>query len=303
MPGVKYHQYREGLGQANEQHRIANTSLSQNDAVSVHTTEHPTSTPSTSPLRPHKRYSELPTQQLPQLIFNINVNNTLSPEQMIAFSLIEGSQAHYLFHSPYRIPPINTDSLWELDFHSISMNYRLHYDLNFEHELHLKPNFECPHGRRKSQIARDYWAAVGIELELYGFLLLEDGPLAACRWSKHWTVTFRSHAFRLPTIFAELRQILYGMTPIVDHALIDDVLNVEMIMQQIEHGTFDLLNCVGWLTQLLRAYCAPIRDKWIQRVNRDFEEAAADASVSGITRGLESLFCILEAMKLVSSFH
>lgn len=166
----------------------------------------------------------------------------------------------------------------------------------------MRPNNDSSKSIRNIKAARTYWLAIRRELEIYDHLLAPDTPFAHKRWTQRWTDVFKSHSERIPRLFTAMKTILYGITPEIDHDTINEVIDEELIMQQIAHGTFDLVAFVQWLTAFLRQSCPPLRDAWLKRLSRYFSEVVmsqCDVDVDGVVSGVEELFYVFEAIKLV----
>jgi hypothetical protein len=54
-----------------------------------------------------------------------------------------------------------------------------------------------------------------------------------------------------------------------------------------------------WLAALLKTHCAPMRDEWADRMVEQIKEGSLSQEPREIVNGLQTLFSILEAMKLV----
>jgi hypothetical protein len=197
---------------------------------------------------------------------------------------------HIFYHAP-RYPPISKQSLSELDIGSIINNSKLRHDVNFDRELHFRPNMEGDRGYKKRQAQHDYWTAISIELSLI-YHILGSGQ------------TTNSEAFliekcslRLRIMFQTLKDILKNLVPERDQADVEEHLDVQMLMQWISHGVCDFVSIAQWMAQLLKRHCAPMRDDVVDSVVSKVQKQAP-GEVAG---GLAILFTVLEAMKLVSA--
>jgi len=196
-------------------------------------------------------------------------------------------------------PPISAFTLAELECRQITSNPRLRHDVNFDRELHFRPNLDGSRGKEKLQQAQVYWTALEGELEAYGYLLSDENGVGF-RWTPRWTAEFKRRSQRIPQVFRSVKEILLSLLPEPDQPRVVDMLDTELIMQQIERGMFDMNEFFCSLAKLLKVHCAPMRDNWLDRMVDIVTKDATSFSPKRIVSGLKELFGILEAMKLVS---
>ena len=200
-------------------------------------------------------------------------------------------------------PPITHESLSELDVARIIQNPKLRHDVNFDRELHFRPNLDGSRGRHKLRAADEYWRALIGELELYRAC---GAQLLTCHKAHdlaHWARMMKASQKRLPGVFDTIRDVLKTLVPDRDRVTIDERLDVEMIMQEISKGVFDLMGLAQWLARLLKAHCAPMRDEWIDQMVMQTQRGVDEGCQRRIVLGLRQLLGILEAMKLVSELE
>ena len=221
------------------------------------------------------------------------------------FEMIEGveypgtSRMAQCFYSAARFPPITKQSLSELDIGSILSNPKLRHDVNFDRELHFRPNLDGAKGRSKIKTAEEYWDALVAELELYN-RFAQNAALQGYN-EQAWAPYIKASQVRIPLMFETIRDILKNLLPEREHASIDEHLDVSMLMQEIEKGVCDLLSISRWLAQVLKAHCAPMRDAWVDKMVKQTEIGVETCSMRSIVYGLRELLGILEAMKLVGN--
>ena len=199
-------------------------------------------------------------------------------------------------------PPTTASTLSELEYAQMIDNPRLRHDINFDSELHFRPNLDGTKGQEKQMQVEKYWHALEAELEFYAFLL-GDTNATPFKWSKEWTKHFRTSQQRIPVMFATVKDILRALMPDRDQERVNEALDVRLIMQQIERGVFDLAGLCRWLALLLKAHCAPMRDPWVDKMVEQNTKAAETFDAHLIVRGLREIFGILEAMKLDVANH
>lgn len=189
-------------------------------------------------------------------------------------------------------PPVTRQSLSELDIGSIVSNSKLRHDINFDRELHFRPNLDGARGRVKKRAQSEYWSALAAELQLYSILFTaSDSPKqerlrAVCKQ-------------RIPRMFEAVRDILKALVPEQDQPAIDAHMDVGVIMQEIERGICDLRRIARWLAEVLKAHCAPMRDGLIDKMVSCIDKGVQDESAEMLVEGIVQLFGAMEAMKLV----
>lgn len=209
--------------------------------------------------------------------------------------------------TPYQraamLPPVTQDSLCELDVGRIINNPKLRHDVNFDRELHFRPNLDGSRGKQKLKSADEYWKALLAELEIYravGFRLMGS---RSAEELEYWTCMIKANQIRLPGVFTTIYEILKTLVPDRDQAIVAERLDVEMIMQQICKGVFNLLDLAQWLATILKAHCAPMRDEWIDQMVEQTTKGIEEGDQKAVVVGLRQTLAILEAMKLDVANH
>jgi hypothetical protein len=184
-------------------------------------------------------------------------------------------------------PPVTKTTLSELDVPRIVYNPKLRHDVNFDPDLHFRPNLDGESGRRKANKASEFWSCLRVHLHQFvtdpvGFERLLDG--------RPWC---------LPITLRAVREILGTLVPPEDRQSVEDMLDVEFLMQQFRKGVADLEKLALWLSMTLKSHCAPMRDEWVDDMAKLLTIGHHSGDVETIVRGLQSLLGVLEAMKLV----
>ena len=236
------------------------------------------------------------------------VTLTLSPSmQAAARALVPSPQAmsiptalglsatqHRLLLAAKRYPPVTKSTLSELDLPCIMSNINLRMDANFDRDLHFKPDLDGEKGRRKRKEAADYWEAMAVEIAIYAFGAVHEN-------TTHHSPSGPPQTFepRLPAMFETLQDVLKTLVPERDHPGVVQNLEVTLLMQQIQKGVLDMVGVARWLAALLKTHCAPMRDEWADRMVEQIRSGSETQNSLEIVGGLQTLFSILEAMKLV----
>ena len=228
----------------------------------------------------------------------------LTPEDILDLSKHIGADfiSHedvYLLWTAGTLPPVTATSLTELDLQRIMNNTKLRADINFDGDLHFRPNLDGPKGKKKCKEAKQYWRALTMELFVYWVHCSEGdcwglptfAPIMVDDHEKRFTS-------RLPLMFQTIRAILNTLIPEQERLLVEERFDIPFLMQQIQRGCFDFKCLAMWLAQILKRHCAPMRDIMVDTMV-DYISRGADSDVQILIDGLRKLFGILEAMKLV----
>jgi hypothetical protein len=80
--------------------------------------------------------------------------------------------------------------------------------------------------------------------------------------------------------------------------MLNDVLDVDLIMQEVEHNAFNPVGTFALIGEILKDHCAPMRDAAIDDMVA-FAGRCSSGPKSEIVRAIRACFEILELMKLV----
>jgi hypothetical protein len=187
-------------------------------------------------------------------------------------------------------PPVTKGTLSELDVNKIVNNPKLRHDINFDPDLHFRPNLDGEKGRRKTQKANDFWDTMRAQLREY---LVHREQFESELGDIEWC---------LPATLKAIRGILETLVPQRDRASVEETFNVDLLMQQFRKGVADLVKLALWLSQLLKCHCAPMRDDWVDEMVTQLSNGDRNGDVNLLVGGMQNLLGVLEAMKLVGSF-
>ncbi|EKM60401.1 uncharacterized protein PHACADRAFT_132934 [Phanerochaete carnosa HHB-10118-sp] len=294
--------------------------------------------PQTIPTSPRKSRSR-------RLLYSSNVSSPRKPSRLLRLpfvrdtgslvpraSLIEPSYAQVPSHRP----PINRETLKELDIGAILRNPQLRHDVLFDPGLQFRPTSS----RRKRDLTESYWTAVVPELDtgctcttlgLEGKLIERQCicgiiPLPAEKPIRAYSpagnfVTVRSPS-RLRPLLAELLEVLISIVrPVVlgptglslqasvvssqeqddSHvAYLRSILDADLIQEEIEHGVFDPSGVFKAVGDIMRCYCASMRDQAINQMVALAESCSPGGTGTkvDVVRVIRLCFEILELIKL-----
>jgi hypothetical protein len=186
---------------------------------------------------------------------------------------------------------VTKGTLSELDVHKIVNNPKLRHDINFDPDLHFRPNLDGEKGRKKTQRANEFWETMRTQLCEY----LSDSELFEQRLGDDdWC---------LPATLNAIRGILETLVPVRDRSSVEETFNVELLMQQFGKGVADLVKLATWLCKLLKSHCAPMRDRWVDEMVGQLSKGDKDRDVFSLVAGMQNLMGVLEAMKLDVANH
>lgn len=188
-------------------------------------------------------------------------------------------------------PPVTKGTLSELDVNKIVHNPKLRHDINFDPDLHFRPNLDGEKGRRKTKKADDFWETMKVQLRDY---IMSREVFEAELKDPEWC---------LPATLKAIRGILETLVPQRDRASVDETFNVDLLMQQFRKGVADLGKLAQWLSRLLKCHCAPMRDEWVDEMVTQLSSGDRNGDVEMLVLGMRNLLGVLEAMKLVSGTH
>ncbi|KAI0388297.1 T-complex protein 11 [Xylariaceae sp. FL0594] len=163
----------------------------------------------------------------------------------------------------------------------------LRHDINFDPELHLRPDLDGEKGRRKQQNADQFWDSLRGQLQL--FITDREGFILRYGHGEDWC---------LPMLLKAVKGIIQTLVPSKDRLCLDEGLNVELIMQQLSKGMADLEKLASWLSGILKSHCAPKRDKWVDHMYSQVTNGNRTNNMGELVQGLRNLLGVLEAMKL-----
>lgn len=187
-------------------------------------------------------------------------------------------------------PPVTKATLSELDVNKIVHNPKLRHDINFDPDLHFRPNLDGEKGRRKTLKANHFWSTMTEELLAY----ITNRQQFEARGEMEWC---------LPATLKAVRGILETLVPQRDRASVEETFNVDLLMQQFGKGVADLVKLAVWLSQLLKCHCAPMRDDWVDEMVTQLSNGDRNGDVALLVAGMQNLLGVLEAMKLDVANH
>ncbi|KAL8380700.1 hypothetical protein RB595_005127 [Gaeumannomyces hyphopodioides] len=189
-------------------------------------------------------------------------------------------------------PPVTKATLSELDVNKIIHNPKLRHDINFDPDLHFRPNLDGEKGRKKQQRANEFWECLSLQLALF----VTDRETFVQRYGE-------DSDWCLPRLLKAVKEIIQTLVPARDRDFLDEGLNVELLIQQFNRGIADLEKLASWLSSVLKLHCAPMRDEWVDEMYRELSKGNRNNDIGLLVQGMRSLLSVLEAMKLDVANH
>ncbi|KAF7365245.1 Vacuolar ATP synthase subunit B [Mycena venus] len=242
-------------------------------------------------------------------------------------------------HIPPVQPPINRNTLKELDLDVIIRNPQLRHDLLFDPGLQFRPTTT----RRKTERAEKYWAAITTELECGCTCVSFDvrgkphptvcacahvstpslNPVVAFSPALH-VVTLRMPS-RIRALLDEFLEVLLlviqplsnvagaHVSPtksqqaehVAQAAYIRSVFDPALIEQELKHKLFDPSGLFRAIGLTLQGHCAPMRDHAVELMVQVAQTCApgGEGSKADAVRAVRMCMDILELMKLDIANH
>ncbi|KAJ6000693.1 hypothetical protein N7481_001102 [Penicillium waksmanii] len=289
--------YGAGSGRSKEYHKNEGRDSHHESPANVH------------PLRRHRQppfaYPPGARSSAPAVNSSRPRDPSPSPEAIsIPQTLGLSSRDQRLLCKARRHPPVTKKTLSELDLPCIMSNINLRMDANFDRDLHFKPDLDGEKGRRKRKDSADYWDSMASEITIYNFQAAQPESTEASDSSNSPRESGkRTFEPRLPGMFETLQEVIKTLVPERDHPSVMQNLEVSLLMQQVRKGVLDMVALAGWLAALLKTHCAPMRDEWADRMVEQITDGSQSQDPKEIVNGLQTLFAILEAMKLDVANH
>ncbi|KAI4867183.1 T-complex 11 [Hypoxylon rubiginosum] len=189
-------------------------------------------------------------------------------------------------------PPVTKATLSELDVNKIIHNPKLRHDINFDPDLHFRPNVDGEKGRRKQEKANQFWNMLTEQLQLF----ITDREQFMIRFGQ-------GEDWCLPQLLKSVKEIIQTLVPQRDRMYLEEGLNVDLIMQQFGKGIADLEKLASWLSGVLKSHCAPMRDEWVDEMYNQLTNGNKTNDMEELVQGMRSLLSVLEAMKLDVANH
>lgn len=197
------------------------------------------------------------------------MKTTTSPYKIQKYSHTVNTQPSY--KSFNMLPPININSLKEIELEEIFKNAQLRHDIVFDNQIQFRPNLDGERGIRKKQESQIYWSRIQE--------VIDAGD------SKHVLIH---------NLFKCLFEILESLIPERDNEELTYGMKIDLDIFEIE--MFDFREFSKKLSIIIKKHCAPMRDKMVDEMENAFQQGKP-------VEGFKLLFGLLEIMKLDVANH
>lgn len=221
------------------------------------------------------------------LSFQSRTNTFAAPVDMLSHESISRSSTPYRSPVTQPEPPVTKSTLAELDVPRIVLNPKLRHDVNFDPDLHFRPNLDGEKGKKKMMRANRFWEVLKAQLQTF---MSDPVGFTEASAGREWC---------LPATLRAIGEILETLVPPEDRASVADIMNVDLLMQQFAKQVADLESLASWLAKTLKMHCAPMRDEWVNEMVVQLSKGNQQRDINLLTQGLQTLMGVLEAMKLV----
>ncbi|KAI1160262.1 T-complex protein 11-domain-containing protein [Nemania serpens] len=176
-------------------------------------------------------------------------------------------------------PPVTKSTLSELDVTKIISNPKLRDDINFDPELHFRPNLDGNKGQRKRDVALQFWA-----------MLLQDSMIGGGPHSG-------LHTSRSLFVLLEyMKETLVSVVAPSDGVYIRLFLDVKSLVRQITRNIAEIKWLAEWLRVFLKQSWAPLRDDAVDRACDMLNESAEKNDSRILVGGMQSLLDVLKSV-------
>ncbi|KAL8704926.1 MAG: hypothetical protein Q9201_001921 [Fulgogasparrea decipioides] len=170
------------------------------------------------------------------------------------------------------------------------------------------PNTYGTRGEQKKRDENLYFEALAIELEHY--IIRQRSPPSLPSHSQrnsatrvHRSATLSSAPRRLPPMLVAIREIVKTLVPSDKWQTVDEQFDVDLRMQELDHGICDIAALIDWLGKLLLCSCSPMRDPLVTAMVARTQKAIITEDAQELIKSIRDLFGVLETMKLDVANH
>jgi hypothetical protein len=176
----------------------------------------------------------------------------------------------------------------------IVQNSKLRHDINFDPDLHFRPNVLGEKGKTKQERSQAFWRTLSEQLSMF----VDEN-----RRLEFMDRYARSDEWCLPVLLRTIKDIVETLVPRRDRDLLDEAFNVDLLMQQFYKGMLDLERVAEWLAGVLKTHCAPMRDDEVNNMVARFRIGSRESNLDQLVMGMRELLSVLEHMKLDVANH
>lgn len=186
-------------------------------------------------------------------------------------------------------PPVTKRSLSCLDLATATKRIAWLHDVALSPDAYMRPQTVGVAAKRKQDQANLFWKT--LETQLRAFL---DPSKRA-----DFVETYGMNGdWCLPRFLQTVTDILDSIVAEPYVQVVREGLDVKRNMQQYYGGNLEVGGMADWLSGLLTAQCAPMRDEQAYRMGELIRAGNEEGNVRKLVEGLRELLALLESMKL-----
>ncbi|OBT53752.1 hypothetical protein VE04_05310 [Pseudogymnoascus sp. 24MN13] len=199
-------------------------------------------------------------------------------------SVPEGSKAADDSGESQLGPPITTEIFAELEISLVISNPKFRHDFNFGCEIPYVP-------KQRKHKSDEFWRTLRLQLSEF--------------WSDReaFIAKHPGNAWSLPILLKAIGDMLAALLPQRYNSVIRETLDVDLLMQQLTRGEFNMEQLADWFSRTLRKHCAPMRDGAVFRMAEQLTSGFRRGDVESLVDGLVVLLTTIESMRLDVTNH
>lgn len=222
-----------------------------------------------------------------EALYNNTRPRPISREQSpiaTTLSVPEGSRAANYSRESQLGPPVTTEVLAELEISMVISNPKFRHDFNFGCKIPYVPKLR----KHKSD---EFWRILRLQLSEF--------------WSEReaFIAKHPGNTWSLPILLKAIGEMLAALLPQRDNSVIREILDVDLLMQQLTRGEFNMEQLADWFSRTLRKHCAPVRDDAVFFMAEQLTTGFRNSDVEILVDGLVVLLTTIESMRLVCTCH
>ncbi|OBT74885.1 hypothetical protein VF21_06748 [Pseudogymnoascus sp. 05NY08] len=206
------------------------------------------------------------------------------PPTTTTLSISEASKAANNYGESQLGPPVTMEVFAELEISMVISNPKFRHDFNFGCKIPYVP-------KQRKHKSDEFWRTLRLQLsELWS----DREAFIAKHPGNSWS---------LPILLKAIGEMLAALLPQRYNSVISETLDVDLLMQQLTRGEFNMEQLADWFSRTLRKHCAPMRDGAVFRMAEKLTSGFRRGDVESLVDGLVVLLTTIESMRLDVTNH
>ncbi|OBT85545.1 hypothetical protein VE02_05386 [Pseudogymnoascus sp. 03VT05] len=199
-------------------------------------------------------------------------------------SVSEASKAANISGESQLGPPVTMEVFAELEISMVISNPKFRHDFNFGCKIPYVP-------KQRKHKSDEFWRTLRLQLSEL--------------WSDReaFIAKHPGNAWSLPILLKAIGEMLAALLPQRYNSVISETLDVDLLMQQLTRGEFNMEQLADWFSRTLRKHCAPMRDGAVFRMAEQLTSGFRRGDVESLVDGLVVLLTTIESMRLDVTNH